>query len=403
MAPPTLASSVAASVAASSSNQQQPQQQAQQSAQQQRKPAALPSTKVAAALDIENNVPLSSVQVDALAVMKIVKHCRESFPSPVTGHLLGLDVEETLEIANCFPLPTSKNAEDIGENPDAEYQQDMMRCLKEVNVDNNTVGWYQSTRLGSFVTQGLVETQFNYQKKLSNKAVVLIHDVTRSSMGNLSLRAFRLSESFMKAYEDGKFTAKALDDFRLSHVGLFEELPVRVKNSHLVSALLAELEDVPAPSRASVARFTAGSNTTASAAAVSALSSAGGGLLPNYDNLDLSFDPYLEQNLEALMEGVEDYNAEQGKIQYLQRQAGRDRNRLQYELEKRREENAARVAAGQEPIPEDDILATRKVGTDPSRLDSLLIASQIDGYCKQLNQFAGPALSKLFVAGELQK
>ena len=32
-----------------------------------------------------------------------------------------------------------------GEDDDAEegatYQLDMMRCLREVNVDNNTVGW----------------------------------------------------------------------------------------------------------------------------------------------------------------------------------------------------------------------------------------------------------------------
>ena len=26
----------------------------------------------------------------------------------------------------------------------ADYQLDMMRCLREVNVDNNTVGWYEA-------------------------------------------------------------------------------------------------------------------------------------------------------------------------------------------------------------------------------------------------------------------
>jgi translation initiation factor 3 subunit H len=26
----------------------------------------------------------------------------------------------------------------------------MMRCLREVNVDNNTVGWYQSSVLGQY-------------------------------------------------------------------------------------------------------------------------------------------------------------------------------------------------------------------------------------------------------------
>lgn len=42
-----------------------------------------------------------------------------------------------------------------GEEEDAAaegegYQLEMMRCLREINVDNNMVGWYQSTYSGSF-------------------------------------------------------------------------------------------------------------------------------------------------------------------------------------------------------------------------------------------------------------
>ena len=33
----------------------------------------------------------------------------------------------------------------------------------------------------------------------------------------------------------------------------------------------------------------------------------------------------------------------------------------------------------------------------PSRLETLIITNQIDTYCKQINQFAGPALSKMFM------
>jgi hypothetical protein len=32
--------------------------------------------------------------------------------------------------------------EDEVEADGANYQLEMMRCLREVNVDNNTVGWY---------------------------------------------------------------------------------------------------------------------------------------------------------------------------------------------------------------------------------------------------------------------
>lgn len=31
--------------------------------------------------------------------------------------------------------------DDGGDTDGATYQIDMMRCLREVNVDNNTVGW----------------------------------------------------------------------------------------------------------------------------------------------------------------------------------------------------------------------------------------------------------------------
>lgn len=44
-----------------------------------------------------------------------------------------------------------------------------------------------------------------------------------------------------------------------------------------------------------------------------------------------------------------------------------------------------------------------KLPAEPSRLDHLLISGQIDNYCKQINEFAGPTLGKLFAVGELQK
>ncbi|CAO3596423.1 unnamed protein product [Absidia cylindrospora] len=50
--------------------------------------------------------PLSVVQLDGLVVLKIIKHCRESYPSDVTGQLLGLDDKGTLEVTNCFPFPS---------------------------------------------------------------------------------------------------------------------------------------------------------------------------------------------------------------------------------------------------------------------------------------------------------
>ena len=100
-------------------------------------------------------------------VLKIIQHCQEALPAFVTGQLLGLDIGRTLEVTNCFPFPRKDEAEhraDVEEDDDgAEYQMEMMRCLRDVNVDNNTVGWYQSTYLSSFIDESCIDTQFNYQ------------------------------------------------------------------------------------------------------------------------------------------------------------------------------------------------------------------------------------------------
>ncbi len=45
------------------------------------------------------------------------------------------------------------------------YVTDMLRCMRDVNVDNNTVGWYQSTYMNSWLDADspTVETQFQFQ------------------------------------------------------------------------------------------------------------------------------------------------------------------------------------------------------------------------------------------------
>ena len=54
------------------------------------------------------------------------------------------------------------------------YQMEMMRRLRAVNVDHLHVGWYQSTYLGSFVNRTLLDSQFSYQSAIE-ESVVLIY------------------------------------------------------------------------------------------------------------------------------------------------------------------------------------------------------------------------------------
>jgi translation initiation factor 3 subunit H len=151
--------------------------------------------------------------------MKIAKHCSSLFPSTATGFVVGMEKGTTMEVTNTFPFPSIDTATtDIRENDasalaaaaprqksNIAYQNEMIRHFKEVNVDANSVGWYTSATMGNFVSLSFIENQYHFQKD-NDKAVALVYDASKSSQGNLTFRAFRLTPAFMTAYKEGKFT-----------------------------------------------------------------------------------------------------------------------------------------------------------------------------------------------------
>lgn len=154
--------------------------------------------------------------------MKIIKHSSQTFPTAATGSIVGMDVDGILEVTNSFPFPVvevppESHFDNTTPNPAAAaprakanvaYQNEMIRMLREVNIDANNVGWYTSANMGNFVNMNVIENQYFYQKELNERTVALVHDVSRSSQGALSLRAFRLSPQFMTAFKENKFTAE---------------------------------------------------------------------------------------------------------------------------------------------------------------------------------------------------
>ncbi|GJN37123.1 hypothetical protein PR202_gb26048 [Eleusine coracana subsp. coracana] len=250
----------------------------------------------------EAPTPLRVVQMEGLAVLKIIKHCEEFAPALVTGQLLGLDVGSVLEVTNCFPFPTRED-DDEADADGANYQLEMMKCLREVNVDNNTIGWYQSCLLGSFQTVELIETFVNYQIKVSNSA--------------------------------------------------------------LVSTFMKELEPESPVSQC------------------------------DFDRLKLSTAPFMERNLEFLIGCMDDLSSEQNKFQYYYRNLSRQQSQQQAWLQKRRQENMARKAVGEEPLPEEDPSnPIFKPIPEPSRLEGYLVTNQISSYCNHIN---GYILRNLYV------
>ncbi|KAI7599912.1 hypothetical protein KC343_g15852, partial [Hortaea werneckii] len=120
--------------------------------------------------------PVHSLQLSALVVMRIIKHSTSTFPTPATGMLVGMDAGSNLEITNSFPFPVSNpdtQAGNVATNPadpyyqadqatlalaapraksSAAYAAEMVKYLREVNVDAQSVGWYMSCSMGNFVS-----------------------------------------------------------------------------------------------------------------------------------------------------------------------------------------------------------------------------------------------------------
>jgi translation initiation factor 3 subunit H len=293
----------------------------------------------------------------------------------VTGSLLGLVVEGgVLEVTHAFPFPEPTSAthnkstattSDIniadGDDDDDmagleghEFQMEMMRMLREVNVDNNCIGWYQSMYLGSYSTSTLLENQLSYQTDLSPNAVVILYDPMQTTHGNLVLKCLRLTEECVKLKTSGKNTF-------LDPHNIFEEIPFEFSNPGLVQALLADIS----PAKV---------DTT-------------------MDRLDLSTNPYLEKHLEFLCSWVDDLAAEQHKFQYYSRRGGRmdHHHRRRQQQQQQQDENKQSAA---EKWSSSDA---------PRRMESLLISNQIRAYCEQMDQFAGGGFGKLFLTGGLHK
>lgn len=317
--------------------------------------------------------PLELVEIDGLAVLKIVKHCTENLPQLVTGQLLGLDYDSTLEVTNCFPFPSRTDAGDEEADDGAvEYQFDMMRSLRDVNVDNNTVGWYHSTYLGSHITEELISTQYNYQENIP-KCVCLIFDPMKTAQGNLALKAVRLTDSFLALYKGGEFTLDSILKAGVTADEIFEELPIQVRNSNLIRAFLLQMDSEPKRS------------------------------------LDLdsgaTSNEFLEKNLECLIDSIDDLAQESSRFQYYQRALGRHQAQQSGVLAKRKQENEQRRRQGLPPLSEDDLTTNPafKALPEPSRLDALLFNNQISNFCQQINQYCGQSFNKHFLINALRQ
>ncbi|XP_074997358.1 eukaryotic translation initiation factor 3 subunit H isoform X2 [Calonectris borealis] len=257
---------------------------------------------------------VKQVQIDGLVVLKIIKHYQEEGQGNevVQGVLLGLVVDDRLEITNCFPFP--QHTED-----DADFDEDPIK----------------------------------------------------TAQGSLSLKAYRLTPKLMEVCKEKDFSPEALKKANIAYENMFEEVPIVIKNSYLINVMLWELEKKSA-------------------------------VADRHELLSLASSNHLGKSLQLLMDRVDEMSQDIVKYNtYLRNVSKQQQQKHQYQ-QRRQQENIQRQSRGEAPLPEEDINKLFKPPQPPPRMESLLIAGQINTYCQNIKEFNAQNLGKLFMAQALQ-
>jgi translation initiation factor 3 subunit H len=313
------------------------------------------------------------VDISGLALLQITKHCQESMPNLATGMLLGMEKNGVLEVTYTFPTP---NAATNGDDTDStlntgheavdpvKYSEDMLKNLRDVNVDNNNMGFYRSSQgLGGFIDKQFVEEMVEYHRAIRN-SFVIVFDPWFSQKGSLMLKAYRLRDEFYRVYQTQTFNQATFNS--LGQSTILEEIPIIISNSPLASVYLWDLQDG------------VGDNTVDC----------------DFERLNLSANDSLEKQLTFMSACVEDLVKEQDNIASQQKRI----NGKKRELARKQAEQAARQAANLSTS-----IAPTETIRPPNRLQSLLVSSRINNYCQQINAFTDDSFTRLFLASSVQK
>ncbi len=241
-----------------------------------------------------------------------------------------------------------------------EYQCVMMRHLRNVNVDHLHVGWYQSNPFGSQISKlETIDSQYMYQSAIE-ESVVLLYDPIRTARGFLSLKSYRLTNVAMKLCKEGEFTTETLRSNHMSFDKFFEEIPLVIKNSHLINALLCELEEeMPVDCGKQL--------------------------------LDMGGFSVMEKSMQSHMKCVEDVSKH---ANYLRQQTIKQQHVAK--------ENMNRIARNEPPLSEEEANKILKPLAPLQRLESLLNYCQTLNYCQQSASYSTQNIGKLFMAKALQ-
>lgn len=190
------------------------------------------------------------------------------------------------------------------------------------------------------------------------------------------------------------FAIYSLQKSNLRYSDIFVELPVQIYNSHLLTTYLHQLPSPPPTKELELPPSLAALNSDPLANS-SVLS-------PNFDNLSLGIDPFLEKNCDLLLDTIETHHTENNNFQYYQRSLAREQAKISAWQAKRKAENVSRSQLKQPLLAEDEWQRLFKLPQEPSRLESMLNTRQAEQYSNQIDGFASATTGKMFgVRGNL--
>ncbi|KAA0186180.1 Eukaryotic translation initiation factor 3 subunit H-A [Fasciolopsis buskii] len=329
---------------------------------------------------------LERVCVEGLVLLKVIKHYQDEAVSsqyPVHGVLLGLRRGNELEVTNCFPLPKTADDDPSANESLNLFETKMIKILRQLNVDYLNVGFYQSGPGGVTISRANIDNIYQRQVDVP-ESILLTYDPTRTSRGQMGLKAYQLSPDLLSSREEAERrlrlstntkNAEAPWECEVSAVSgrstftrLLDELPVVIHNSHLVNIVLCDIMGDDELSRSNL------SNNSSILDLAPPLPSDHPG---RYSALNLSMATSLEQQLRSVLSSLDNVH----DFQFM------------YQRSLTKSQSSGMGKSSQE---------ARNRELAPIRLDISLISAQLDFYCTSLSQMAGQTMGKLMMTQALQ-
>ncbi|VDN19343.1 unnamed protein product [Gongylonema pulchrum] len=154
---------------------------------------------------VDTNQPDTSevVYISALALIKMLKHCRTGVPLEVMGLILGEIVDDyTVNVVDAFAMPhTGLPGEAIKSSfrPavssavwDPDFEKKMLDLLEQTERPEVAIGWYHShPGFGCSPSKTDTDLQNDFEENISERAFAAIVDPLQSVKGKVMIEAFR--------------------------------------------------------------------------------------------------------------------------------------------------------------------------------------------------------------------